>query len=64
VPEHLRASGLGWYNTTVGLLGLVASVVAGLLWDNVGHPAVFVYGAIFAVVGSVALLTLLPAESR
>lgn len=62
VPDRLRASGLGWYNTTVGLLGLVASVVAGLLWDHVGHAAVFLYGAVFAVVGSIALLALLPAK--
>src|ERR1035441_1873299 len=34
VPEHLRASGIGWYSTTVGLLQLVASLVAGLLWDR------------------------------
>jgi hypothetical protein len=39
VPEHLRASGVGWYNTTVGG-GLVASIVAGLLWDHIGHGAV------------------------
>lgn len=62
VPDQLRASGLGWYNTTVGLLGLVASVVAGLLWDHVGHAAVFLYGAAFAAIGSLALLVLLPAE--
>ena len=55
VPEHLRASGVGWYSTTVGLLQLVASVVAGLLWDRIGHAAVFYYGAVFAVVGSIAL---------
>lgn len=60
VPEHLRASGLGWYSTVVGLLQLVASVVAGLLWDHVSHEAVFVYGAIFAVVGSAGLLMLVP----
>jgi MFS family permease len=60
VPEHLRASGVGWYSTTLGLLQLVASVVAGLLWDRVGHPAVFYYGAAFAVVGSVGLLTVIP----
>ena len=30
VPEHLRASGVGWYSTTVGLLQLVASIVAGI----------------------------------
>ena len=64
VPEQLRASGVGWYNTTVGLLGLVASIVAGLLWDHVGHAAVFFYGAVFAVVGSVALVVLLPAKQR
>jgi MFS family permease len=62
VPEHLRASGVGWYSTTVGLLQLVASIVAGLLWDKVGHAAVFYYGAAFAVVGSIALLMLVPEE--
>jgi uncharacterized membrane protein YeaQ/YmgE (transglycosylase-associated protein family) len=46
------------------LLGLVASVVAGLLWDHVSHAAVFLYGAVFAVVGSIALLALLPADAK
>ena len=41
VPERLRASGIGWYNTMVGLLQLVASIGAGLLWDRIGHTAVF-----------------------
>jgi MFS family permease len=62
VPDHLRASGVGWYNTTVGLLGLVASIAAGLLWDRVGHGAVFLFGAAFAVVGGVALVAMIPAE--
>jgi MFS family permease len=62
VPDRLRASGIGWYNTTLGILGLLASVVAGLLWDHVGHTAVFVYGAVFAAIGSIALLILLPAK--
>jgi MFS family permease len=61
VPDHLRASGIGWYkNTTVGLLQLVASLVAGQLWDRVGHVAVFYYGAAFAVVGAFALWLLVP----
>jgi MFS family permease len=62
VPEHLRASGVGWYSTTVGLLQLVASIVAGLLWDRIGHAAVFYYGAAFAVVGSIGLLLLTPGK--
>jgi len=60
VPEWLRAGGIGWYNTTVGLLQFVASVVAGLLWDRVGHVAVFYYGAAFALVGIIALALLVP----
>ncbi|HWL21939.1 MAG TPA: MFS transporter [Bradyrhizobium sp.] len=63
VPERLRASGVGWYSTTVGLLQLVASVAAGLLWDRVGHAAVFYFGALFAAVGIIGLLALVPAES-
>jgi MFS family permease len=63
VPPSVRASGLGWYNATIGLLGLLASVVAGQLWDRVGHPAVFLYGGVSAVVGIIALVILLPADS-
>ena len=62
VPEQLRASAVGWYSTTVGLLQLVASVVAGLLWDRIGHASVFYFGATFAVVGSIGLLLLIPAK--
>lgn len=63
VPSAQRASGLGWYSATTGLVGLVASVVAGQLWDRVGHPAVFLYGAAFATAGIVALIRLLPADT-
>jgi MFS family permease len=60
VPQQLRASGIGWYSATIGLLQLVASIVAGLLWDRFGHESVFVYGATFAVFGSMALYALVP----
>jgi MFS family permease len=55
VPDPQRASGIGWYNTTVGVTQLVASLVAGQLWDHVGHVAVFYYGAAFALFGALAL---------
>lgn len=58
VPPHMRASGVGWYNTTIGLSGLVANIAAGLLWDKVGHPTVFIYAAFFAGIGSIFLLLL------
>jgi MFS family permease len=44
----------------VGLLQLLASVIAGLLWDRVGHASVFFFGALFALVGAVGLLALVP----
>jgi MFS family permease len=63
VPDHLHASGIGWYSATIGLLQLFASIVAGLLWDHIGHAAVFLYGASFAVIGSILLVGLIP-ESK
>ena len=63
VPDQLRASAVGWYSATVGLLQLVASVVAGLLWDRVGHAAVFAYGAAFALVGIIALSLFQPGQA-
>ena len=62
VPEELHASGIGWYNTCIGLFGLAASLIAGWLWDKVGHSAVFFFGAAFAFVGSLALVILVPAN--
>ena len=48
VPAQLRASGVGWYSTTYGLLQLAASLAAGLLWDRIGHESVF-YSDLWAV---------------
>jgi len=60
VPSHLRASGIGWYSTAVGLSGLIASIIAGGLWDRAGHTSVFVYGSILSVVGIISLIALVP----
>jgi MFS family permease len=62
VPEQLRASGVGWYSTTVELLQLVSSLIAGALWDRVSHAAVFYCGAAFAVVGCIALVVAIPGK--
>jgi MFS family permease len=62
VPEHQRASGLGWYSATIGSLQLVASIVAGVLWDAIDHQAVFYYGAACGIIGSVALVRFMPAR--
>jgi MFS family permease len=56
VPNPLRANSVGWYSTVVGLSGLLASVIAGLLWDKVSHESVFLYGAVTSVMGIIVLL--------
>lgn len=60
VSQNLRASCIGWYSTVVGLSGLIASIVAGLLWDHVSHASVFIYGACFAFIGAISLFFLIP----
>ena len=60
VPQHLRASGVGWYSTIVGLSGLIASIIAGQLWDKVSHASVFIYGAVLSFIGIFTLLILVP----
>jgi MFS family permease len=45
VPAEFKATGFGLYNTLVGLAVLPASLIGGLLWDRVGPPATFLYGA-------------------
>jgi len=61
VSDALRASAIGWYNATMGVCGLAASLTGGWLWDHVGHTAVFVFGAVFAAVGIIASVVLIPA---
>ena len=60
IPAQLRASGIGWYSTTIGITGLIASVVAGQLWDHVSHSSVFIFGAVFSLIGIISLVILIP----
>jgi MFS family permease len=56
VPANMRATGIGCYNATNGMLQLMASVVAGLLWDHASHAAVFWFGGFWACCGGIAFL--------
>jgi len=56
VPEHLRASAIGWYSTTVGLSTLFASSIAGVIWVNINPAAAFIFGGVFGILGLTALL--------
>ena len=48
-PAHLRGTGFGFFNLASGITMLVASVLAGLLWDRLGPGVTFYAGAVFAL---------------
>lgn len=60
-PASLRGTAFGIFNLASGIAMLVASVLAGVLWDRIGPAATFHAGAAFA---SAALLLLAAREVR
>jgi MFS family permease len=54
-PQHLRATAFGFFNFVSGIALLIASLIAGFLWEHIGPSATFVAGAVFTALG---LLTL------
>lgn len=54
-PPDLRGTAFGLFNLGSGVAMLVASVVAGMLWDRFGAAATFHAGAVFAVLALVLL---------
>ncbi len=57
-PADLRGTAFGAFNLVSGLALLVASVLAGLLWDQLGAAATFLAGAGFCCVALLCLLWL------
>jgi len=55
-PADLRGTGYGFFNLMSGLAMLVASVLAGLLWDRLGAVYTFYAGAMFCVIAAAGLL--------
>lgn len=60
-PENLRGTAFGFFNLMSGLAMLVASALAGWLWDQFGASFTFVAGTVFSVL-ALGLLLLRPAE--
>lgn len=57
-PDDLRGSAFGFFNLAIGVALLIASVVAGLLWESIGSQATFLAGGAFALAATVMLLVL------
>ena len=59
-PTDLRGSAFGLFNLISGVVLLVASLVAGTLWDAYGPAATFAAGACFAALAASGLLLFRP----
>jgi MFS family permease len=55
-PVALRGTAFGMFNLTTGLALLVASVLAGALWDQLGPRATFLAGAAFTLLALIGLM--------
>ena len=50
-PKDLRGTAFGFFNFASGIALLLASLIAGVLWQVIGPSATFVAGATFTVIG-------------
>ncbi|MBU1775808.1 MAG: MFS transporter, partial [Gammaproteobacteria bacterium] len=62
-PADLRGTAYGFFNLMSGVAMLVASVLAGLLWDQFGASFTFYAGAVFCVIAALGL-ALRPTATR
>lgn len=59
-PEGLRGTAFGAYHLVTGLATLLASLIAGALWNWLGPPATFLAGAVFAALAAAGLVLFRP----
>jgi MFS family permease len=55
-PADLRGTAYGFFNLVSGLAMLLASVLAGWLWDSLGASFTFYFSAIFCAVALAGLI--------
>lgn len=63
-PAQLRGTAFGVFNLLRGVLLLLASVIAGLLWDQIGPATTFQAAAVLAAISLVLMRFLVPATMR
>jgi MFS family permease len=63
-PADRRGTAFGIYNAALGVGGLVASLLFGLIWTLVSPRAAFLTGAALAVVASLLLVALFPGAGK
>jgi len=60
VPADRRGGAFGWYNLTIGIGALPASVLFGAVWDKFGPARAFQLGASLALVAAIGITVVVP----
>jgi len=63
VPAARRGTAFGWYNLTIGLGALPASIIFGALWDDYGSTVAFDFGATLALAAAIGITLIRGAQS-
>lgn len=56
-PRHLLGTGYGFFNLVSGIALLIASTLAGLLWDHFGARYTFMAGAAFCILALIGIIS-------
>jgi MFS family permease len=64
VPGGRRGAAFGWYNLTLGIGALPASLLFGFLWDRWSSTAAFDFGALVALTAAAGLAVVVPGRRR
>jgi MFS family permease len=60
VPAARRGTAFGWYNLSLGLAALPASLLFGVVWSRYGAPTAFGMGSALAVAAALGAVVVLP----
>lgn len=58
VKDEHTATAIGFYQTMTGFLILLASLIAGVLWESIGPAAPFLFGGTMAIAASILFIIL------
>ncbi|HJU88796.1 MAG TPA: MFS transporter [Gemmatimonadaceae bacterium] len=64
VPAARRGAAFGWFNLTIGIGALPASLLFGVVWDRYGAPTAFSLGASLSIAAAIGILLVRPGRSE
>ena len=63
VPADVRGTAYGTYNAALSISALFASIIAGVLWENIGPAAPFLFGGVLALAAALLMQVWMPWET-